>query len=114
MDESVLPATLHHHSLHLETRLARRQQTLAGHRKRTRALSSPPSLGQTLRDVSPATPVHLQQAAPVHRPSQKVRPPRQIPQRFSDDQHLQHLNLAGPHAERRRRTSFLVGTLSLL
>src|ERR1700722_7413373 len=99
MDESVLPATLRHDSLHLETRLARRQQTLAGHRKGTRPLRSTPALGKTLHDVSPATPLHLQQAAPVHRPNQKVRPPRQIPQRLSEHQHLHHLNLAGPHEQ---------------
>src|ERR1700688_4697103 len=105
MDESVLPATLRHDSLHLETRLAGRQQALAGHRKRTRPLRSPPALGQTLHHVSPATPLQLQQTAPVHRPNQKVRPPRQIPQRIPEHEYLQLVTVvAGPMPSSSRRS----------
>ena len=63
-------------------------QLLAGDRKRISPVSSAPPLGKTLHHVSPATPHPLQEAARVHRPSQKIRPHRQVPQRLPQHEYF--------------------------
>ena len=52
MDESLPPARLHDHPLHLETGLACRQQTIAGHREGTRSIQRSPTLGKAIHDFA--------------------------------------------------------------
>ncbi len=65
MDESLLPARLCDHPLYLETRLAGRQQTIAGHREGTRSIQCAPTLGKAIHDFADRTEEHLQEDARI-------------------------------------------------
>ena len=73
MDESLLRARLRDHPLHLETRLARRQQTVAGHREGTRSIQRAPPLGKAVHHLARGTQANLQEDARLCRAEQAVR-----------------------------------------
>ena len=65
MDESLLRPRLRDHPLHLETGLACRQQTVAGHREGTRSIQRAPTLGKVIHNFVSGTQEHLQEDARI-------------------------------------------------
>ena len=69
LDEPLLPATLRHHPLHLETRLAHRQPASAGDRKRLSPFQRVPLLlGKTLHHVSSSNSTPTTRSCPSSSP----------------------------------------------
>src|SRR3954466_2351831 len=90
MDESLLRARLRNPPLHLETRLASRQQTVAGYREGTRSIQGAPTLGKAIHKFGDGTQEDLQEDARIRRTEQALRSPRQVSQRVSEPEHLRY------------------------
>jgi FAD binding domain len=91
MVESLLQARLRNHPLHLETRLACRQQTVAGHREGTRSIQRAPTLGKAIHNFVDGTQEYLQEDARIRRTEQALRSARQVSQRVPEPEHLRYL-----------------------
>src|SRR3954449_9792978 len=94
MDESLLRARLRNPPLHLETRLASRQQTVVGYREGTRSIQGAPTLGKAIHKFGDGTQEDLQEDARIRRTEQALRSPRQVSQRVPEPEHLRYLSLA--------------------
>ncbi len=79
MVESLLRTSLRHHSLHLETRLARGQVSVTRNRERTGSIQGPATLGKTVYHGPRRAEICLHEVARLHSTLQEVRPARQIP-----------------------------------
>src|ERR1700730_1417131 len=91
MDESLLRTILRDHSIHLKAGLASRKQAVACDSKRTRPIRRATTLGKAFYHISNYIEGDLQKDARFHRAEYQVRPPRKVPQRVPEQEHLRQL-----------------------